>query len=202
MCHKVGYPRMRRSEEDLCSFFEFWSKISTKLVKLITVRRWFSVLWPKKSVILIMLTFDHVCSLVLKGECATLHIQVHLIHIFYLPHGARALQFSVALRCYTVQIHLRLTYKTPGLEESIIAPLTLLLHPPLLAFLPSLINRPALGALQLSSLSLRVCVCVCGCVYGHCVYIYLHMCACMGVFVCLCVCRSHIQGNFHGNLCH
>lgn len=58
-----------------------------------------------------------------------------------------ALRLSAVPCCYIVQIHWRLTYKTLGLEESIIAPLTLGLHPPLLAFLPSLINTPAPRAL-------------------------------------------------------
>ncbi len=120
--------------------------------------------------------------MILKSECILLYIQVHLIHIFHFPRRAQALQFSVVLYCYIVQIHWRLTYKTPGLEESIIAPLTLLLHPPLLAFLPSLINRPALGASTLQLSSLSVCVSLRTC--GHCVYVYLHMCTCTGVFMC------------------
>lgn len=109
-----------------------------------------------------------------------------LIRIFHLPRSAQAVHFSMLVHCYIVQIHWRLTYKTPGLEESIIAPLTLLLHPPLLAFLPSLINRPALGALLCSLSSLSVCV-SCACVCGHCVYVYLHMRA-RTVSVCVCVC--------------
>lgn len=79
-----------------------------------------------------------------------LHIQAHLIHISHLPHGFEAWQLSVVLYSSDVQIHWRPTDTTPGLEESIIAPLTLGLHPPLLAFLPSLINRPALRALLCS----------------------------------------------------
>lgn len=119
--------------------------------------------------------------MILKGERVLLYIQVHLIHIFHLPRRARALQLSVVLYCYIVQIHWRLTYKTPGLEESIIAPLTLLLHPPLLAFLPSLINRPALGASTLQLSSLSVCVSVCVCLWGA---LCLCVFTCMGVVMC------------------
>lgn len=135
-----------------------------------------------------------------------LYSQVHLIHIFCLPHRAQALQFSVALCCYIVQIHWRLTYKTPGLEESIIAPLTLLLHPPLLAFLPSLINRPALGALLCSQAHFHfVCVCVWMCLLALCLcvfaYVYMHGSFRAYVFVQFCE-NVPFSGLFCKNLCH
>lgn len=96
-----------------------------------------------------------------NGYSMLLHIQVYLISIS--PRNqSGTLQSSVVAFCYFVQIHWRLTYKTTGLEESVIAPLTLLLQPPLLTFLPSLINRPALGV-QLCSYAHFQFVCPCMC---------------------------------------
>lgn len=94
-------------------------------------------------------------AVILRGECISLRTRVPLIHIVHLPRSARASRVPVAPYRYIERMRWRLTYKTPGLEESIIAPLTLLLRPPHLALLPSLINRPAPrgSILQLSSLS-------------------------------------------------
>ena len=130
---------------------------------------------------------DVSCVILKRWMCFGSTLKVYLIHIFHRPHSARASQVSVVVCCYTVQIHWRLTYKTPGLEESIIAPLTLLLHPPLLAFLPSLISRPALWALFCGykltfSSSAYVCAysmwTLCLCVFAY-VYMYTSMCLCV-----------------------
>lgn len=125
--------------------------------------------------------------MILKGEYISFHILVHPSCMFRLPHRAQASQFSVVLYCYIVQTHWRLTYKTPGIQESIIALLTLLFHPPLFAFVPSLINRPALRAPLCSEAHIQF-VCLCVGVHTecrHCVYAYLHTCRCMGVFACV-----------------
>lgn len=110
-----------------------------------------------------------------------IYLSVFLVHIwvqlmFTLPRRVQA-DSSLWLVCsYIAQTRRRLTCAPAGLEESNVAPLTPLLRPPFSCLpSPSLINRPALGALLCSQadsvwVSVRLythvnrCASVCKCV--------------------------------------